>query len=312
VTQALTHALKLAEDLKDEERKARLLASLGTFLYVSGNLRDALERFSQCMTLAEKLGIEELLPMPCGMLGRALVIAGDLPRATQLLSRGVTLAEKYHDIDLQSGSMAWLATALIQQNQQEIAIPQFKRSIELVEQLGNPARTAATLLFVGVGYTYTGYYDEAAAVLKRSLSMAQEVQSHLTAYNAAGNLGVVSYELADMEQAKLHLDYSINLAQMSNSVVGVPFFQAYRSLIAFNESGDADEAVKLTEQALKIAESTSQHGLRLQVLRILGTMYARLVLADFERAILLLNESITIARAGNVQPSEGYARAIAF
>ncbi|MFN8374541.1 MAG: AAA family ATPase [Anaerolineae bacterium] len=307
VTQALTHALKLAEELKDEERKARLLASLGTFLYVSGNLRDALERFSQCMALAEKLGIEELLPMPYGMLGRALVIAGDLPRATQLLSRGVTLAEKYHDIDLQSGSMAWLATALIQQNQQEIALPQFKRSIELVEQLGNPARTAATLLFVAVGYTYTGYYDEAAEILKRSLSMAQEVQSHLTAYNAAGNLGVVSYELGDVEQAKLHLDYSINLAQMSSSVVGVPFFQAYRSLIAFNEGHDPEEALKVTEQALKTAESTSQHGLRFQILRILGTMYAQTVPADFERAILLLNESITLAHAGNVQPSEGYA-----
>jgi tetratricopeptide (TPR) repeat protein len=305
VTQALLQALKLADELHDEERKARVLGSMGTFLYVSGKLGEALEYFSQCMALAEKLGIEELLPMPYGMLGRALVIAGELPKAAYLLTKGVMFAEKFNDLDLQAGSMAWLGAAQLQQSQPDEALPKFQRSIELAEQLGNPARLAATLLFVGVGYTYSGYYDEALQVLTRCLALAQEIQSHLTAYNAAGNLGVAHYELGNLDEARLYLDLSLNLAQMIGSVVGVPFFQAYRAQMDFETA--KDDAIAIVEKALEVAELTRQNGIKAQVARILGTLYVRLPEAQNDKAEAMLRQSLEIARAGSIHATAAYA-----
>jgi tetratricopeptide (TPR) repeat protein len=307
VTHALSHALKLAEELGDDGRKARIMGSMGTFLYVSGNMGEALGYFSQCVTLAEKLGIEELLPMPYGMLGRALVIAGDLPKATYLLSKSVELAEKFNDLDMQSGSMAWLGTAFLQQSQPEKGLSLFARSLELVEQLGNPSRTAATLLFIGVGYTYSGYYDEAVEVLKRCLTIAQQEQSHVTAYNAAGNLGVVLYELGEVDEARLHLDMSLNLAQITNSVVGVPFFQTYRALLDFETGVNPIAAIEATNQAMKLAEITRQSGLKSHVVRILGTMYARLPQPDYSQALSLISQGVEFGRTGSINPTTAYA-----
>ena len=50
-----------------------------------------------------------------------------------------------------------------------------------------------------------------------------DAASHVTAYNAAGNLGVVQYELGEVDEARLHLDLSLSLAALTDSDIRALF-----------------------------------------------------------------------------------------
>ena len=157
----LNHAAQLAAENELHGLAAQIQFALGNILARSGNLRGALQAFTQTVSLA--LSAEDYFQVVLGHnnLAYHALLADDLPTAKGQIELGLTLAEKQAFL---------LPCQYLYSTQGEITLAE-------------------------------GRFDEAEVWFKRSLAEAERYRNRVQVTNSQANLGLVARERGNFDKA---------------------------------------------------------------------------------------------------------------
>ncbi len=269
----LERAMELAKVLNDPVREAYVLGSIGAYLYVRGELGEAISAFIRVIGMAEKLGLEELLMVPYNIMGRVLILGSDIPGAQPMLLKGIPLAEKYQDLEMLSGSLAFYAlTCLLQGNLSEMR-PYLEQSMEIAEKLGHPTRIASNWTIIAAGYSMTGYPDLSDECIQRSQPIAEQAQEQQVLYINTGTRGYNECVRGNYEVAREYLDKALNMAQANRWLLYIPLFLTYRAEVEFG-LGNVQAAEERAQAALQTAEKFKHMSAVGEAHRVLAKIHA--------------------------------------
>jgi tetratricopeptide (TPR) repeat protein len=300
----LQEALAAAESLQDEGLQARVLNSTGAYYFILGQSDNSIRCLSRSIPLAEKLGLEELLPLSYNIVGQSLYVQGNLPRATRMLYKCIALAGKYHEADLESSALAAYASVLSKQGRHAESLAFAERAIITGEKV-HLRRLEVNLMTMGFGAAFGGQHDAAIDYLERSLQSAEKTQALYTLYLAPCSLGNVYIERGEYAKARAYLQRGLQAADKARLVVFLPYMRlAYYSYLEMAE-GNWDKALAGAEDALKLAQETSQRSAEAEILCAMGIIFRQQGIWD--EAELLFTQSTILHRDCNTYPRAAIA-----
>jgi class 3 adenylate cyclase/tetratricopeptide (TPR) repeat protein len=232
--------------------------------------REAVALFEQALVALARLP-EDRATMEQGIdirldLRQGLVPLADRGRILDHMQRAEALARALDD----QRRLSWIAYALAHyhylSNDQERAVEAGHRALEL-NRGADAAHGVAVNLLLGYSFHMTGDYRRASAVLRRNVEMLS--------------------------------------GERVGERFGLPIFPTYPSVTSrerlvrcLGELGEFEEAIRLGEDALRIAEELD-HGPSFTAICLgLGTLYMRR--EDLERAIPVLERGMDVGRRGSI------------
>src|SRR5690606_23087228 len=120
-------------------------------------------------------------------------------------------------------------------------------------------------------------------------------------YVAHGFLGWLCLQIGELEEARRHLERSLQLAEMGKVLLSVPLFQVFRAELALM-SGQWREALDRAEAAAILAKETEQLTDLGQAYRVLGLVYKGARPPRWQAAEESFRRSIAIHEEGVARP----------
>lgn len=290
----LDSAHEIAQKLDDPERLVTIHNSMAMYYYAKGQIKQSLYSFTQAIEIGEAHKLEQQLILPYANVGRAVLMSGDLPKANGMLSRGVELAKKYNYVQVYSSSLLWYAYALGLSGEVDKALELANEGVTIAQDAQDDTQTIVAVLMRGTINYHCGRFDEALKDLQQSVTIGEMANAENLLFNAYGTLGSVLIQMGEVKDATMMLDRCLKLGKETDTFIGLPDFMVRRAEVDLR-NGKWDSALKLAEQALQLAESTHQNGIRIVVLRILGKIHRDMATPNFDKAESLLQDSVTIS-----------------
>ncbi len=330
--EALTVAhdgLRLAERLKDDTARARLLARIGFAHYFRGEHRDALKALQTALALerGESAARGEILSVLSythylladyrrsleyrqqaldirRRLGRLARVAEDLTdmgilhtrlnhlkEAERYLKEALTLARKIGSQPAASYALNNLGNLYYLQGNYLAALDHYRRSLVLQRATGSRRGEASALGNMGMVYLALGDYAQAEAQLRRSLQIEEEIGYES---GIANDLTLLAQSLTVQGQADAALDAGQRALQVARRI-GDRYCQvmALHTLADVHlRRGDAGTALKYADEAVDIAQDVGlEHG-RVLALTVMARIH--LVQGDKGRALDCIQEAVRL------------------
>jgi tetratricopeptide (TPR) repeat protein/glutaredoxin 2 len=278
----LNEALKIAQDLQDELRQVKVLASQGGYYYTIGRMKEALACFNECIPQGERLpDAGDVLMTPYIMLGRTLAFTGDAPLAIKLFEKGIALVEKYNDPEMLSGALSVYACVLSHQGRFTESQVAAERSLQIAAELGNPARLATNLVWILSGAMDGGQFEVAMGYSEQLFKFSAKIKDQMPVFIGNGHTGLLLLADGQIELSRQHLDRALTLARQTNFVLALPQYMAARAVIMAYD-GERTDSVLLMEQAFEVETKSYQSMSTSELHTQAARMYH--LLGDFEAA----------------------------
>jgi tetratricopeptide (TPR) repeat protein len=163
-------------------------------------------------------------------------------------------------------------------------------------------RLEVNLMTMGFGAAFGGQHDAAIEYLERSLESAEKTQALYTLYLAPCSLGNVYVERGEYAKAKAFLQTGLQTAEKARLVMFLPFMQLAYYCHLEMAAGNWEKAFAGAENALKLAQETSQHAAEAEALCVFGMIYTQQGMwedaeLEFRQSIILNRECNTFPRA---------------
>jgi len=288
---ALQHAGELAAGLEDAERAFRVKTSIATYYYMTGREQDAVSVAFECLGMAaSRPELEAHLSVPYHVVALAMFVLGNYGSCIEMLAQA-------RRIDVEHPETAWAYgrtgidgiahTFLGNVGEGEKILAD--AAVE-VGTWAQPAEVANVNLFIASADIVTGRYRDGGNYLRAAIDLGAEGDNRTTQYLAEGLLGHWLEHEGDLVAAREHFERAMALAAQLDSVMFVPFLEAYFALLDLRE-GNFETALERADHAVAFAQRTQQMGCEAEARRVAawcrlyspaGEMAAR---EEFQRSI---------------------------
>lgn len=311
----------------------RTLVHLSGAYQSIGKYRTGLEKLKAALDIASRKGLESQMPMVLSKLGNAYILINQLEDAEAHLKESISLSAKENNIGVQASALNYLGNLYALRNMYNEALSAYKESSLFSEKtqdrslsariLANTARVlshvgnreeseraleaaykthialsdshekASGLINIGLTYLKTGSMLPAQKALKEAVTVAENINDHLSASYAFGYLGHIDERSGSYQSALHNTRRAIFEAQQVNSPESLYRWQ-WQSGRLFKAEGKTDKALSLYKSAAK-----TLHGIRYELLSDCR-IYNQLVFQEslepvyFETADLLLRHADSI------------------
>ena len=197
----LGEAEKLAEELRDDARLAKIYYLMGMTVYYSIEHPDIGIKFAnRCLDIAKNIDDEKLIASAYYVLSSLYFKKGDLPRAIELFLESITLNERLgnvqaviHSLGLMGVSQSWIGNI-------DKGRDYLRKGINMAEELGDVRRIAAGCFYLGLTGVMYGHLKEGIENLQKSISLFKDSGDIFYMLLPTGFLGYGYAKLGDMKK----------------------------------------------------------------------------------------------------------------
>jgi DNA-binding NtrC family response regulator/predicted ATPase len=303
----LRTAERLAETLADQRRLGRVTSYMTRYFSAEGDFDRALTCGRRALAIGETLGDVALQVETRFQLGREYYILGEYEEAIGLLLKNVeTLQGELRNqrfglpFVASAGARSWLARCLAERGDFAEGMARGEEAVRIAEAGDDALSLADAQYCVGYLYLLRGEFVNAVAALERSLALVRSNNLRIIFSGTAAALGV-AYACSGRCGQALPL-----LGEVTKQSTGERWSQWVAMLSeAYLLTGRSDEAMALTERALKITE-TKQRSFRALMLRLHGEIAARRDPPEAERAERFQRDALAVATELGMRPLQAH------
>lgn len=294
----LEEAKRIALQLGDRVREARVLYWLGRHHYLGSRLEQAVAIAEDSLRIADELGDAALAAGPVNLIGRAWWQLGELERSATMTARSVEQMHTLGNRAEEATAAGFLSALLGYLGRFGEGLALAERSFGIAQELDNPVSEAAACHYRGIIRDQQGQWEAAVTDYRSAQNTARRAGDLFRIYLARFMEGRALLMGGDPEGARSSIESALRLAEQ----IGTTFLLGQaRGFLAscMLVQGAADEALAGCRLALELAAAAGDRFTRALVLRTMGEVHA--ALAD-EQALPPLEESVAILEAIGARP----------
>lgn len=180
---------------------ARIVAALGGVEWRLGNLQQAYEYCSEALRLAEELKDNQTLLMALTRLGSVEGARGNPQQEQEHYQRALDLALEIGNRERAGVALNNLGALAGEQDRWQDALSYYTRALELSEETGAMQSTALHLINLGLAQTRLGLLDEAEANLRKGLALGRSIGAAPVTLWALVYFGLLFHERGETARA---------------------------------------------------------------------------------------------------------------
>jgi DNA-binding SARP family transcriptional activator len=303
----LSQAKVEAEALGDERRLMRVLANSGTYFWLIGQHRKAIEVGERARALARSLALPGFEADADDRLMWAWHSLGEYRRAIDLGRQSIDLisSDPAYQPTLSGGppvfARAWLAWCLTDLGDFADALARSDEGLRIAEVLDRPWGVIAACFGVGITRLRKGELPEAVSALERGLRLCEPSEIPIFMALVAPALGATYALLGRVAEAYPLLERSIeemaSVRLIANQALCVSWLGE-----ACLAGGRVDAASTQAARALDLARTHEERGNEAYALRLLGDIAAQRDPPAREAAESRYREALALAEALGMRP----------
>ena len=276
---------------KDADTALPMAATMGTFWYLGGYLREGREQLERALAIRPTEQTPANQVEACFQIGRLGVEQSDFQFARPYLERCVTLARQTGNKRRAASALNSLGIITLQQGEYAPARSLFEESLLLHRSLGNMTGIASALSNLGYLVQDQGDYAAAIALEEESRAISEKLGDKRGVANALINLGSTLYFSGEIDKARVLTEQSLAIGQELNDEWYCAY-SLYNMAMILKHQGDYARARQLAEESLAILRSIGDIGETALALALLGEISC--VERDTISARSLFEESLAL------------------
>ncbi len=304
----LGEAEKLAEELKDDTRLAKIYYLMGTTIYYASEHPDIGIKFAnRCLEIAKKIGDEKLIASAYYGLASLYFKKGDLPRATELFLESVTLNERVGNVQVVIHSLGLIGTAYSWMGNLDKGGEYIWKSIKMAEKVGEVRRIASGYYYLGHNYVLHGHLKEGVENLQKSISLFKDSGDIYYMLLPTCFLGYGYARLGDTKKGIELLEKNLLMLEEKKGFYWWgPLFHALLGE-SYLRAGDISKALAYATKAVKLAKKQGNRFEEAYAYRTLGVAYTQSGPTYWRKGEMCLTESIEIIKETEAEGSLPYS-----
>jgi DNA-binding NtrC family response regulator/tetratricopeptide (TPR) repeat protein len=303
----LRTAERLAESLGDRRRLGRVTSYMTRYFSAEGDFDQALACGRRALDIGDALEDAALQVETRFQLGREYYILGEYRAAMPLFAKNVEalqgdLRTKRFGLPFvaSAGTRSWLVRCLAEQGEFADGMAHADEAVRIAEASDDALSLADARYCVGYLCLLRGDFAGAVAALERSIALVRSGNLRIIFSGTAAALGVAYARCGRLGQVLPLLE------QVAKESDGERASQ-WMSLLseAYLLAGQRDEALALTERALKVSDRR-QRSFRGSVLQLRGEIALRRESPDAEEADAAYREALALATELGMRPLQAH------
>jgi len=276
--------------LKEDSHRAWLFAALGNFFSVSGQPKKAVPLFEKIIDYDTKK--HRKLHLATGLGNFASVVQtplGELESAELNLRRSINLFQQIKDEFGEAASHQWLGRLLAYKGKFEESERELAKSTKYWVKTNNQQGLCLDESYRALGASFMSDTEEGLKSAKKAYVIALSRQNEQDRIQAEWLLGAAYLAKGNLKEAEKHLDEALRRDRRINLVEIEPDILLELAKLRF-EQGHKEDAMKLAEEALEIADRCEYRLKQADIHNFLAEFYYKA--EDFSKA----KEHVIIAK----------------
>lgn len=293
----LGEAEKLAEELKDETRLAKICYQMGITIYYALEHPDSGIKFAnRCLEIAKNIGDEKLIASAYYGLACLYWKKGDLSHAIELFLESITLNERVGNVQAVIHSFGLIGTAYSWMGNLDKRGEYIWKGIKMAEKVGDVRRIASGYYYLGHNDVLNGRLKEGVENLQKSINLFKESGDIYYMLLPTCFLGYSYVRLGNTKKGIGLLKKSLLMLQEKKGFYWWgPLFHALLGE-SYLRAGDISKALAYATKAVKLARKQGNRFEEAYAYRTLGVVYTQKGSAYWRKGEMCLTESIEIIK----------------
>ena len=294
-------AERLASDLGDEARLARVYTYLINYHYLKGETKQAIEYGQRCLEVGRAIGDAALQGLARQYMGQSYHAQGDCERAERALRENIEATAGDQATISYVASCGWLAFSLADRGAFDAANSYLAEAQRAAETTQHAYSRLIAWTLIGLVWIRRGRLARAVLPLERGLEACR--RKHLTVWLPIplSLLGLAFVRMGHLHEGLRLLEDSVALSRE----LGIrAYLAAWLVNLAegFLLDGQHERALETARQALDMAREHGERAHEAQALQVLGDIAARAEPPDPAEALARYEEARRLAGELGLRP----------
>jgi class 3 adenylate cyclase/tetratricopeptide (TPR) repeat protein len=265
----LESAGRLARELGDEVRLAKILYWLGRIHYVIVDPHTAFVHARQSLEIAERLGDDDLVAPTVNLMGRIHYQRSEFVEAARMLERGVAQIRRLGNKNEESTAAGFTGLVLCMLGEFDRAAAYADEGIRLATEIRNPFAEAANRNYRGTVCDQRGEWDRAIEHYERGARIATDAGDLFRLYIIKWWEGRARSMMGDAAGGRTLLEESLALSGKIGTRFGLAT-QKTELAVCLLALGDPAGAIALCREAILVAQEGGEQWVLALAYRALG------------------------------------------
>ena len=294
-------AERLAGELRDEPRLARVYTYLINYHYLKGETIQAIEYGQRCVDVGRAIGDPALQGLARQYMGQSYHAQGDYGRAERALRENVEATAGDQATISYVASCGWLALSLADRGAFDLANSYLAEAQRAAETTQHAYSRLIAWTLIGLVWIRRGRLARAVLPLERGLEACRK--NHLTVWLPLplSLLGLAFVRMGHVHEGLRLLEDGVALSRELGirAYLAAWLVNLAEGLLA---DGQYQRALDTAQQALDMARQHGERGHEAQALHVLGDIAARGALLDPGEARARYEDALRLARELGLRP----------
>ena len=294
-------AERLAGELRDEPRLARVYTYLINYHYLKGETIQAIEYGQRCVDVGRAIGDPALQGLARQYMGQSYHAQGDYERAERALRENVEATAGDQATISYVASCGWLALSLADRGAFDLANSYLAEAQRAAETTQHAYSRLIAWTLIGLVWIRRGRLARAVLPLERGLEACRK--NHLTVWLPLplSLLGLAFVRMGHVHEGLRLLEDGVALSRELGirAYLAAWLVNLAEGLLA---DGQYQRALDTAQQALDMARQHGERGHEAQALHVLGDIAARGALPDPGEARARYEDALRLARELGLRP----------
>lgn len=188
----------LAQDAKDYDK---LRGEAETFL-MQGKFNDSLVKYEQALVIAEKLKDKNKIAFIMGSMGVIYKKFRQYDKALDCYQKSVDLYRELGDKKYESIFGGYMANVYLEQGQPEKALTVYNNALKIAQEIKDRKSEAAAIGNIGNIYSYMGDYKQAIENFEKAAALGKEVGDIVGEGRFTANMGILYSYLGEYKKSR--------------------------------------------------------------------------------------------------------------
>jgi len=239
----LAHALKVSNEIKDNNLIAKSLQNKGNIETLQGNFKEGIETYMQALAIAEKTGVKKIISDVLNNLGICYLDLQKYDKALEFHTRALKMRQEEGWEKEVAASLQNIGNIYFAQQQDTDAMKYYQESLEMRKKLGDKSGEATTLNCIAAVYVDYDQNEKAKALMEQAIAIRKELGELNRLPMLYGNLADVESMSGNHPAAISYLDQALEIAKQTKAKRD--FRNIYQSYsVTYEEMKDAPNALK--------------------------------------------------------------------
>ncbi|HZM86963.1 MAG TPA: CHAT domain-containing protein [Blastocatellia bacterium] len=247
-------AVGINQEVQDGRQQAVVLFSLGNAYLGLSKFEKAIETFEQALLISQEIKNRLFEAAAFANLGASYANTYRTAKGNEYIEQALAIYREYKERGSELNMLINVGSNYSTLFQYEKAIPYLEEALALAREIKNRWQEGRALERLGIIYLNQREFEKAIEFIEPSIAIFREIKARSFEASALSALGATYYEVKQFEKAIFHQEQALTISRETNDPINV-VSSLYHTARAENRRGDLARAQKLTEEAIKLAES---------------------------------------------------------